>query len=310
MASVEVSSSVVTVPKLTGLLKEIEVDLVDFVQEGTLFAVFEEDEFRHQVTQAEAQSNLTNTRILAPQSGYVDKCRVEPATLFSPSTPLLTLVKVDPAKVVLNLPQRDLDLAVVGHAAEIRVAGSSTRHQGTILQVAPTIEVASQFENLHQPLIIMCAVPFAMIGVVLTLIWTDTTLNIQSILGTTLLAGIAVNNAIILVDYINLLRQEYGMPLYEAVEEGGRRRLRPILMTTATTVLALIPLSLGLGTGGEVQAPMARVVIGGMFTSTLITLVFVPVLYTLVEEGLERLRSREHAQKKEATERSGDPSAA
>lgn len=211
---------------------------------------------------------------------------------------------------MLNIPQRDLDLVVVGYAAEIRVAASGTVHQGAVLQITPMIDVASQFENLNQPLDVMCAMPFSLAGVVLTLIWTETTLKIQSILGTTLLAGIAVINAIIPVDCINLLRQEYGMPLDEAVEEGGRRRLRPILMTTATTVLALIPLSLGLGTGGEVQASMARGVIVGMFTTTLITLVFVPVLYTLVEEGLKRLRSRKHAQKKEATERSGDPSAA
>lgn len=170
--------------------------------------------------------------------------------------------------------------------------------------------MASQFENLHHPLIIMFAVPFALIGVILTLVWTETTLNIQSILGTTLLAGIAVNNAIILVDYINLLRHEYKMPLYQAVEEGGRRRLRPILMTTATTVLALIPLSLGWGTGGEVQAPMARVVIGGMFTSTLITLIFVPVLYTLMEEWLERARARKHSPEKETADASTEASTA
>jgi hydrophobic/amphiphilic exporter-1 (mainly G- bacteria), HAE1 family len=152
--------------------------------------------------------------------------------------------------------------------------------------------MASQFENLHQPFIIMFSIPFAVMGVVLALVLTDTTLNIQSILGTTMLSGIAVNNAIVLVDYINLLRRKENMPLRAAVEEGGRRRLRPILMTTATTMLALIPLSLGLGAGGEVQAPMARVVIGGLITSTIITLFFVPVLYTAVEELLEKFREK------------------
>jgi HAE1 family hydrophobic/amphiphilic exporter-1 len=93
-----------------------------------------------------------------------------------------------------------------------------------------------------------------------------------------------VNNAIVLVDSTNLLRREYGHSLREAIELAGRRRLRPILMTTLTTVLGLLPMALGLGEGSEVQSPMARVVIGGLLTSTMITLVFIPVLYYLLEK--------------------------
>jgi HAE1 family hydrophobic/amphiphilic exporter-1 len=113
---------------------------------------------------------------------------------------------------------------------------------------------------------------------VLTLILTNTTFSIQSFIGCIMLAGIVVNNAILLVDYTNLLRRRDGLPLLQAIEEGGRRRLRPILMTTLTTVVGLSPLALGLGEGGEVQAPMARVVIGGLVSSTLITLVVIPTL--------------------------------
>lgn len=144
--------------------------------------------------------------------------------------------------------------------------------------------MASQFESLIDPFIVMFSIPLAVIGVVLTLLLTNTTFNVQSFIGCIMLAGIVVNNAIILVDYTNLLRRRDGMPLMEAIEEAARRRLRPILMTTLTTVVGLIPLALGLGEGGEVQAPMARVVIGGLSSSTLITLVIIPILYSIVEK--------------------------
>jgi HAE1 family hydrophobic/amphiphilic exporter-1 len=105
-----------------------------------------------------------------------------------------------------------------------------------------------------------------------------------------MLGGIVVSNAILLVDYTNILRRRDGKPLREAVELAGRTRLRPILMTTLTTILGLVPMSLGLGEGAELQAPLARVVIGGLAASTLVTLVLVPAVYTLFEEGLTGLR--------------------
>jgi HAE1 family hydrophobic/amphiphilic exporter-1 len=143
--------------------------------------------------------------------------------------------------------------------------------------------MASQFESLRDPFVVMFSIPMATIGVVLTLILTNTTFSIQSFIGCIMLAGIVVNNAILLVDYTNLLRRRDGLPLLQAIEEGGRRRLRPILMTTLTTVVGLSPLALGLGEGGEVQAPMARVVIGGLVSSMLITLVIIPTLYSIFE---------------------------
>ncbi len=109
----------------------------------------------------------------------------------------------------------------------------------------------------------------------------------QSLLGCIMLAGIVVNNAIILVDYTNLLRRRDGMMVREALEEAGRRRLRPILMTALTTVLGLVPLALGWGDGGEAQAPMARAVVGGLMSSTFITLLVIPVIYSLFETGRE-----------------------
>jgi HAE1 family hydrophobic/amphiphilic exporter-1 len=150
--------------------------------------------------------------------------------------------------------------------------------------------MAAQFERFIDPLIVMFSVPLALVGVVPTMLLTGTTLNLQSSMGIVMLVGIVVNNAIVLVDYINLLRREQGMGIRDAVVESARLRLRPILMTTTTTILALLPLALGIGTGAEVQAALARVVIGGLVASTLITLVLIPVVYITVANGLERLR--------------------
>jgi HAE1 family hydrophobic/amphiphilic exporter-1 len=143
--------------------------------------------------------------------------------------------------------------------------------------------MACQYESLRDPFVVMFSVPLAGIGVIVMLFLTKTTFNVQSFIGCIMLEGIVVNNAILLVDHTNLLRRKFGMALREAIEEAGRRRLRPILMTATTTIIGLIPLALGLGEGGEAQAPMARAVIGGLLSSTLITLVFVPVVYSIFE---------------------------
>ena len=152
--------------------------------------------------------------------------------------------------------------------------------------------MAAQFESLRDPFLILLSVPLAAIGVVLMLLITDTTFNQQAFLGIIVLLGIVVNNAIVLVDYTNLLRRDHGLGLHRAVVTAGVRRMRPILMTTITTVLGLGPMALGLGEGSELQAPMARVVIGGLATSTLITLVFIPVMYVAFEELASPRRAR------------------
>jgi HAE1 family hydrophobic/amphiphilic exporter-1 len=145
--------------------------------------------------------------------------------------------------------------------------------------------MASQYESLRDPFIIMFSVPVAAIGVVLSLLLTGSSFSMQAYIGIIMLAGIVVSNAILLVDYINTLRRRDGMPIREAVEVGGRTRLRPILMTSIATMLGLVPMAIGVGEGGELQAPLARVVIGGLLTSTVVTLVLVPAVYTLFEEG-------------------------
>jgi HAE1 family hydrophobic/amphiphilic exporter-1 len=139
--------------------------------------------------------------------------------------------------------------------------------------------MASLFESLMAPFIIFLTIPLCVIGVVGILFLTGTTLSVVALIGVIMLAGIVVNNSIVLVDYINQLRGK-GRNVREAVMEAGRTRIRPILMTSLTTILALLPLGLGLGSGGEAWAPMARTVIGGLITSTLVTLLVIPVIYT------------------------------
>jgi HAE1 family hydrophobic/amphiphilic exporter-1 len=153
--------------------------------------------------------------------------------------------------------------------------------------------MASQYESLRDPFIIMFSVPVAAIGVVGSLLLTNTSFSMQAYIGIIMLAGIVVSNAILLVDYVNTLRRRDKMPIREAVELGGRTRLRPILMTSIATMLGLVPMAIGLGEGGELQAPLARVVIGGLLTSTLVTLVLVPAVYTLFEEGWSGIFKRQ-----------------
>jgi len=146
--------------------------------------------------------------------------------------------------------------------------------------------MAGQFESFRDPFVVLFAIPMALIGVVIIMVLSGTIFSMQAFIGCIMLAGIVVNNAILLVDYTNQLRRNQSLPLSEAVQLSGSRRLRPILMTTLTTVLGLLPLSLGLGEGGETQAPLARVVIGGLLSSTMITLVLVPVIYSIFEKKL------------------------
>jgi len=149
--------------------------------------------------------------------------------------------------------------------------------------------LASQYESLG-PLIVMLSVPVAAVGVLVTLVLTGTTLNLQSAIGCIMLGGIVVNNAILLVDQTGQLRRN-GMATGDALLEAGRRRLRPVLMTTLTTILALLPLAFGIGEGADAQAPLARAVLGGLTASTLITLLLVPAVYSLFHrEPVEQVR--------------------
>jgi HAE1 family hydrophobic/amphiphilic exporter-1 len=186
----------------------------------------------------------------------------------------------------------------VGFGAEVEEQAKAFAQLRWLLLLAVILVyavMASQYESLRDPFIIMFSIPLAAIGVVLALKLTNTAFSLQAYIGVIMLAGIVVSNAILLVDYTTTLRTRDKMELRAAVETAGRTRLRPIIMTTLTTILGLVPMSLGIGEGAELQAPLARVVIGGLAASTLITLVFVPTLYTIFEEGLSAFRLKRPA---------------
>jgi HAE1 family hydrophobic/amphiphilic exporter-1 len=156
--------------------------------------------------------------------------------------------------------------------------------------------MAIQFEATLEPLLIMGSVPFALAGALATLFLTNTLLSIQSLIGLIVLVGVIVNNAIVLLTFIMTMRRRDGVPLMQATLDGSAARLRPVLMTTMTTVMGLLPIAIGFGEGAELQAPMARAVVGGMTLGTLVTLVLIPTLYVAVEEfraRRERARVRE-----------------
>ncbi len=149
------------------------------------------------------------------------------------------------------------------------------------------IVMASQFESFKMPFIIMFSIPFAFTGVILALLITDTTLSVIAGLGAIMLIGIVVKNAVVLVDYINLMRDR-GYPLDQAIVLSGKARLRPVLMTALTTIFAMLPLAIGIGEGSELWSPMGISVIGGLIFSTILTMIIVPVIYRVFSSRGER----------------------
>ncbi len=182
----------------------------------------------------------------------------------------------------LEMPP-DFQFEIAGQNQEMQVSLGSLKLALALAIFMVYIVMASQFESLIHPFVILFTVPFALIGVALALWVTGTPLNIMVFLGLIMLAGIVVNNAIVLVDYINQLRRR-GLALNQAIVEAGVARLRPILMTTATTVLGLLPMALGLGEGAELRTPMAITVIAGLISATLLTLVVIPTVYAIFEK--------------------------
>jgi HAE1 family hydrophobic/amphiphilic exporter-1 len=184
---------------------------------------------------------------------------------------------------------KKIENLVIPQGVELETGGSvedmqeSFRDLGILLILSILlvyIVMAAQFESFREPFIIMFSLPFAFTGVFLALFITNTTLSVISFIGAVMLVGIVVKNGIVLVDYTNILRDR-GLPLAQAVIKGGRSRLRPVLMTTLTTLLAMVPLTLSRGEGAESWRPMGISIIGGLLFSTLITLVIVPVIYSV-----------------------------
>ena len=163
---------------------------------------------------------------------------------------------------------------------------------GLLIILLVYIVMAGQFESFTYPAIIMTSIMFAFSGIVLILLLTRTNLNVMSMIGAIMLIGIVVKNGIVLIDYINLNR-ERGMSIRRAVITGGHSRLRPVLMTSLTTILGMVPMAVGTGVGSEMWRPMGTAVIGGLAMSTLMTLLFVPTMYTIFAfNGIRRKRKQ------------------
>jgi HAE1 family hydrophobic/amphiphilic exporter-1 len=206
------------------------------------------------------------------------------------------------ARITANLAGRDLGSAASEIESELeamswpsgydwRLGGQQEEMQTSFdsmkLAIALAIfmvylVMASQFEDLLHPFVILFAVPFAAIGALATMWLFSITVNVVSMIGFVLLAGIVVNDAIVKIDYTNQLRRQ-GMAKLEAIKTAGLVRLRPILMTSATTVLGLLPMAIGLGEGAELRTPMALTVIGGLIASTLLTLLVVSAVYVVLD---------------------------
>ncbi|MDD3716461.1 MAG: efflux RND transporter permease subunit [Candidatus Marinimicrobia bacterium] len=177
----------------------------------------------------------------------------------------------------------DFRVQISGSAEDMRETSRNFMLAIIVAVLLVYMVMASQFESLLDPFIILFTIPLAMIGVAFSLFLTNTTLNMTSLIGAMVLVGIVVNNGIVLIDYINRLIREEKKHVTDAILEGAQTRLRPVLMTALTTILSMIPLALELGSGAELWGPMARTIIGGLIASTFLTLFFVPVVFDFLQ---------------------------
>ena len=239
-----------------------------------------------------------------PVGNYIEvQDAAGPTTIERERQERVTYITCKPEGRPLNAVVRDiqakLDTIVMPSNFYVEITGAFKDMQETfrdlvlaliLAVVLIYIIMASQFESLLSPFIIMFSIPTMVFGVGLFLFLTGTTFSVVAFMGMIMLSGIVVNNAIVLVDYTNILRAR-GVPLREAIIQAGRNRLRPIMMTTFTTIFGLVPMAIGIGEGAEMSAPLARTVLGGMCSSFIFTLIFVPVMYSLFETLKERRRS-------------------
>jgi hydrophobic/amphiphilic exporter-1 (mainly G- bacteria), HAE1 family len=246
------------------------------------------------VTRAGTRIPLENVVDIVPATGPVSVERVNKTRMVTVTASLTGEVPLN--KVMdgvraglarLGSPPAGIKAVLTGASSQMRTAFRDLLFALLLGVGLVYVVMANQFESLLHPFIVLFSIPFGLIGLVTALLATGTTFSLVAFIGAILLVGYVVNNGILLVDYINVLRKS-GMPLAKAVAIGGRTRLKPILMSTATTLLGMLPMALGLGTGAELRAPMARAVFGGLLSSTAITLILIPTMYYLVERVRER----------------------
>ena len=258
------------------------------------------------------RSSLTSVENLLITDGYGQKVRLkelgEIKEYFSPpnierkSKQRLLKVSITPAagvpmgeialqaqQIIDNLKDvpSDVSLYVGGNYEDQQESFSSLIMLLLLSLMLVYIVMAAQFESFKMPFIIMMAIPFAFTGVVLALLMTNTPLSIVAALGAVMLVGIVTKNGIVLIDFINLMR-ERGVPLYEAIARSCHSRLRPVLMTSLTTILGMVPMALSTGEGSETWRPMGIAVIGGMVFSTIITMIIVPAIYASMDRSGSR----------------------
>jgi HAE1 family hydrophobic/amphiphilic exporter-1 len=192
-----------------------------------------------------------------------------------------------------NKVQAGIDNLSIPRGVEVKVGGQLTEQQRSfgdlymILAIGVLLVymvMAAQFESFKDPFIIMFAIPFTFVGIIWAFFATGLTLSVTTFIGVIMLMGIVVNNGIVLVDYTKLLRKR-GYSLKDAVLEGGRSRMRPVLMTSFTTILAMLPMALSTGMGSEMYSPLGVTIIGGMLISTIVTLIIVPTIYMVMHLG-------------------------
>ena len=226
-----------------------------------------------------------------------------------------TVVQDRPMSEIIAEAQPEIDKLDLPPGVTIELSGSYEQQQDSfsdlsmlavLIIILVYIVMASQFESFTYPGIIMSSIMFAFSGIVLILLLTGTNLNIMSMIGAIMLIGIVVKNGIVLIDYITLNR-ERGMSVRRSVIDGGKSRLRPVLMTSLTTILGMVPMAVGSGEGAEMWRPMGIAVIGGLTFSTILTLLFVPTMYTIFAyNGMKRTRKKmrkSHAKKAQKTTR-------
>jgi HAE1 family hydrophobic/amphiphilic exporter-1 len=231
------------------------------------------------------------------------------ATISGSTTPDVSISEASQAI------QSELDRLKLPAGYSIRLGGETEQLAETAGYVLEAIALAiiliflilaSQFESFTQPFAIMLSLPLSLVGVLLALLVTDDTLNMMSMIGVIMLMGLVTKNAILLVDNANE-RRAHGTERFQALVEAGAVRLRPIMMTTLAMIFGMLPIALSLGEGGGFRAPMARAVIGGLITSTLLTLLVVPVAYTYFDDVgtwvKRKFVSREHERELEVERR-------
>jgi HAE1 family hydrophobic/amphiphilic exporter-1 len=278
---------------------------VETTMRGTEATVYHEDGEEYNVlvrlceSDRSEQSDVGRVGIATPNGSIIP---LQTLVRFAHSNDSLAINRLDQQRtitVTADVTDRDLG-SVIGDLQQrlqemsvpqgftINVAGDWEEQQrsfraltyGLIMAIVLMYMVmASQFESIRDPLIILTTIPLGAIGVILMLALSDTTLNAQSFIGIVMLSGIVVNNAIVLIDYTNQLQnRDPDADVRALIIKSTTRRFRPILMTTVTTILSMTPIAFGWGEGGELQAPLARVVIGGLLSGTLVTLIAIPIL--------------------------------